>query len=161
MSEVNIIAGRVLEASRFINANKRGAPHWAFPERRELWLQLPQSKERKFVIHSRVLPARRGHQVTVLVHRMVVVAVSNETTGDVVNYAREDPVGLLRFKDFLGSAAVAGGGALAMGPGGALLGPAAWMSAWLMRFLLRSILQARVDAALDDLPPPSPARSPR
>ncbi len=60
--KINVIAGRVLEATRFVIANKLGAPHWNCSERREL--RLRQSAERKFIIHSRVLPARLGQTIS-------------------------------------------------------------------------------------------------
>lgn len=151
MSKIRSVTGSVVEAARFVNANKRGAPLWTFPERRELWLQTPQGKERKFVIHTRALPARRGHRLVLLVHEEAVVGVFNLTTGDAVNYTREDPVGLLHFKDFLLAVVVAAGGVFTEGERGLLAGPTAWLLIWTGRLLRRSLLQRRVDAALKGL----------
>lgn len=150
MSHIHQAGGRVVEAARFVNANKRGAPRLEFPERRELWLQTVQGGESKFVIHTRTLPARRGHWVVLQLHEERVVGLFNLSTGYAVNYTREDPVGLLRWKDFIFSVVIATGGMRAMGPHGLMAGPASWALLWTVRLLHRSILQRRVDAALVD-----------
>jgi hypothetical protein len=159
MSHIQQVGGRVVEAVRFVNANKPGAPRLEFPERRELWLQAVQGGESKFVIHTRALPARRGHWVVLLVHDEVVVGLFNLSTGSVVNYLREDPVALLRLKDFLVALAVTIGGMLAAGPRGLMAGPVCWGVLWVVRLSRRLILQRRVDSALEDLPQPSRGRT--
>lgn len=159
MSEISSVVGRVAEVERFVNANKQGAPRWDFPERRELWLQTPQGRERKLIIHTRAMPARRGHDVVALVHRQVVVGLFNQSTDDAVNYTREDPARLLRLRDFFASTAIAICGAFAAGPYGLTAGPASWLFIWLVRLLYRFILQIRVDAVLAALPDRASRRS--
>lgn len=45
----------------------------------------------KLVVHSRLMPARRGHQVIGLLLGEQLVGIYNATTGTQVNYIRSDP----------------------------------------------------------------------
>jgi hypothetical protein len=45
----------------------RWCEHYPARERRELWIRTDAGPELKFVVHTRYLPARRGHRVAVLV----------------------------------------------------------------------------------------------
>jgi len=45
----------------------------------------------KLIVHSRLMPARRGHQVIGLLLGEQLVGLYNATTGKQVNYIRSDP----------------------------------------------------------------------
>ena len=85
------VSGELTEVQRFINVPMRWCEQYRARERRELWITTDAAREMKFVVHTRYLPARRGHRVAALVCRCEVVALLNLTTGDGVNFYRADP----------------------------------------------------------------------
>jgi hypothetical protein len=85
------VSGELTEVQRFINVPMRWCEQYRARERRELWITTDAGREMKFVVHTRYLPARRGHRVAALVWRCEVVALLNLTTGDGVNFYRADP----------------------------------------------------------------------
>ena len=85
------VSGELTEVQRFINVPMRWCEQYRARERRELWITTDAGREMKFVVHTRYLPARRGHRVAALVCRCEVVALLNLTTGDGVNFYRADP----------------------------------------------------------------------
>lgn len=85
------VSGELTEVQRFINVPMRWCEQYSARERRELWITTDAGREMKFVVHTRYLPARRGHRVAALVWRCEVVALLNLTTGDGVNFYRADP----------------------------------------------------------------------
>lgn len=97
MPEFSNVAGRLTEVHRFINVPRRWCEQYPARERRELWISQPDGCERKLVVHSRVLPARQGHTVSVLTWGECVIALSNLSTGDRVNFLEVDPP-LLMFR---------------------------------------------------------------
>jgi hypothetical protein len=76
---------------RFINVPLHWDEQYPARERREFWIATPEGQEVKLVVHSRLMPARRGHQVEALLFRGELVGLLNATTGAQVNYARADP----------------------------------------------------------------------
>ena len=60
-------------------------------ERRELWVSAANGQDVKLIVHSREMPARRGHQLTALLLGERLVGVYNASTGKQVNYVRTDP----------------------------------------------------------------------
>lgn len=55
----------------------------------ELWLRAPDGMEHKVTVHTREMPARRGHEVSLITtarRRPRVLAPANWTTIDGVNY---------------------------------------------------------------------------
>jgi hypothetical protein len=98
---LTIVTGVLLETQRFINVPMRLGERYLARERRELWVRERDGQERKWVIHTRVLPARRGHRIVLLVRGDWVVGLFNASTGMTVNYPRADPPFLLRGRDLL------------------------------------------------------------
>jgi len=101
MSEFRSVEGHLTEVHRYINVPMRWCEQYPSRERRELWVTPPSGADIKFVVHSRAMPARRGHRVTVLLLDGVVVGMCNWSTGKSVNFIREDPTLLLRRCDGL------------------------------------------------------------
>jgi hypothetical protein len=105
MSALQVIRGRIIELRRCINAQV----YWRRPpgpaERYELWLRQERGPDRKFTINTGMMPARRGHMVRVIVKMSTnppcVLGLSNESTGDAVNYMLTDPPPLLRVRKFV------------------------------------------------------------
>lgn len=59
----------------------------------------PAGCEHQFTIHTRTMPARRGHEVTMLTDATAVRGIVNWSTGTSVNYLCVDPPPLLRLRD--------------------------------------------------------------
>jgi hypothetical protein len=85
------VSGELTEVQRFINVPMRWCEQYPARERRELWIRTDAGPELKFVVHTRYLPARRGHRVAVLVGTDEAAALLNVTTGEGVNFVRADP----------------------------------------------------------------------
>jgi hypothetical protein len=93
------IRGRILEVRRYINPSV----YWRRPpgpaERYELWIRQLDGREFKITIHTRTMPARRGHMVSVVMRGPVsaawVMGLFNASTMDAVNYMHTDPPPLL------------------------------------------------------------------
>ena len=96
MRPLTFVTGMLLETQRYINVPMRFGERYVARERREIWLREADGQERKWIIHTRVLPARRGHRVVLLVRGDWVVGLFNASTGADVNYPRTDPALLLR-----------------------------------------------------------------
>jgi len=153
---LTIVTGVLLETQRFINVPMRFGERYLARERRELWVREHDGRERKWVIHTRVLPARRGHPIVLLVvRRDWVVGLFNASTGMTVNYPRADPPFLLRGCDVLVVLASALVLPAALGAAGlALLLPSAviyLIVAACGRFVWRWRLRRRVDKALAEV----------
>lgn len=101
MWRITTFTGTVLEVHRFINTRSRRFERPVCRERRELWLGTGQDDEYKFVIHTKLMPARKTHCVTLVLVGMTVLGLSNATTGTNANYLREDPPYLTRRLDIL------------------------------------------------------------
>ena len=125
MNPLAVLSGTIVETQRFINVPLRLWERYLARERREVWLREDDGQERKWVIHTRALPARRGHRVVLLLRGEWVVGLFNATTGADVNYPRTDPPFLLRGFDLLVVLALAVGLPAWLGDAGfALLPPA-------------------------------------
>ena len=99
MRSFHWVSGELTEVQRFINVPMRWCEQYPARERRELWIRTDAGSELKFVVHTRYLPARRGHRVAVLVGSREAVALLNVTTGEGVNFVRADPPLLWRRSD--------------------------------------------------------------
>lgn len=105
MSALHAIQGRIVDSRRYINLEV----YWRRPpgptERYELWIRQADGHERKFTINTRTMPARRGHDVSVIVKTSTnppqVLGLFNASTTEAVNYARIDPPPLLRVWEFV------------------------------------------------------------
>ena len=125
-------------------------------ERRELWIRSTGGIELKLVVHTRAMPARRGHRVLAVLHRRQLVGLRNLSTGAQVNFVRSDPPLLWRRCDgvavtLLVIVGVMAGlmGSLAAGALAALAAvgfPPMWI---LVRWLIRSGLSADVERAFE------------
>ena len=85
------VSGQLVEAHRYINVPMRWCEQYPARERRELWVSAANGQDVKLIVHSREMPARRGHQVTALLLGERLVGVYNASTGKQVNYVRTDP----------------------------------------------------------------------
>ena len=91
MRDFRWVSGQVAEVQRFINVPRRWCEQYPARERRELWITADQGPEFKFVVHTTLMPARRGHRVLALLLGHELVALHNLQTGESVNYLRSDP----------------------------------------------------------------------
>ena len=150
------VSGQLVEVQRYIDVPMRWCEQYPARERRELWISTTGGHDIKLIVHSREMPARRGHQVTALLLGERLVGLYNATTGKQVNYARTDPPLLWRRCDAAAIAAlsIAGIATLAFPEWPALLVglPMALSYPPLMvvaRFGWRCRMRAQVDSALD------------
>jgi hypothetical protein len=93
--------GTIIEVQRYINKPMRWHERPVCHERQELWVSNGSGDQRKWVIHSKLMPARRDHQVTLLLVGPWVIGLFNATAHTSANYVREDPPFLLRGVDAL------------------------------------------------------------
>lgn len=150
------VSGQLVEVQRYINVPMRWCEQYPARERRELWISMAGGGDIKLVVHSRAMPARRGHQVTALLLGERLVGLHNESTGRQVNFVRADPPLLWRRCDAAAVLAilVVGVAALAfsawpiflIGVPLALLYPPLIVAA---RFAWRCRIRAQVDQALE------------
>jgi hypothetical protein len=91
MRDFRWVCGQVAEVQRFINVPRRWCEQYPARERRELWITAAQGPEFKFVVHTTLKPARRGHRVLALLMVRKLVALHNLQTGESVNCLRSDP----------------------------------------------------------------------
>lgn len=149
------VSGQVAEVQRFINVPMRWCEQYPARERRELWLTTTEGMDMKFVVHSRQMPARRGHEVIALLLGDDLVALHSLSTGTQVNYLRSDPSLLWRRCESaaaaaavtlgLGAFAVTGWPAMLLG---ALLAVACVPLIALIRLAWRCRVKPRVDRAM-------------
>lgn len=150
------VSGQRVEVQRHINVPMRWCEQYPARERRELWISTTGGHDIKLIVHSREMPARRGHQVTALLLGERLVAFYNATTGKQVNYVRTDPPLLLRRCDaaavaVLSLASIAAF-AFAAWPGLLVGLPMALLClalAVIARFAWRCRTRVQVDRALD------------
>lgn len=69
------VSGELTEVQRFINVPMRWCEQYPARERRELWIQSAGGIELKLVVHTRAMPARRGHRVLAVLHRGQLVGL--------------------------------------------------------------------------------------
>lgn len=99
------IRGRIVDLRRYTNVHL----YWHRPpgptDRYELWLRQFDGHERKFTIHTRMMPARLGHRVSVIANLDTglpqVWGLFNGETGDAANYLRSDPPAMLHVVDLI------------------------------------------------------------
>jgi len=150
------VSGELTEVQRFINVPMRWCEQYPARERRELWIRSTGGIELKLVVHTRAMPARRGHRVLAVLHRRQLVGLRNLSTGAQVNFVRSDPPLLWRRCDGAALAtliAVSAGLALADLP----LAAIAWLAAVSLgvptlvgaRLIARVSLARAVESALD------------
>jgi hypothetical protein len=155
MRDFQWVYGQVAEVQRFINVPRRWCEQYPARERRELWITADQGPEFKFVVHTTLMPARRGHRVLALLMGRELVALHNLKTGESVNYWRSNPPLLWRrCEAVVAGLAVVGGIAVFAVVGGAV--PLGFVAAALigapglvaLRWLQRSFTKRAIDHAL-------------
>lgn len=109
MRDFRWVSGHVAEVQRFINVPRRWCEQYPAHERRELWITADQGPDFKFVVHTTLMPARRGHRVLALLLDHELVALHNLQTGESVNYLRSDPPLLWRRCEVVIAAGCGGG----------------------------------------------------
>ncbi len=156
MPHLQTFHGHLVDLRRHVNVHWRHLHPFAPTDRYEPWLRAPDGTERKFTVHTREMPARRGHEVSLIAtahRRPRVLALANWTTIDGVNYARSKPPGLVRVGDMLWLAAGFVGMTAWLGDAGMVLfAPAAAVVlavASAVRWAARQRLAWRVDRAID------------
>jgi hypothetical protein len=122
-------------------------------ERRELWVTAAEGQDIKLIVHSRLMPVRRGHLILGVLHGGQLIGLRNLTTGEQVNFVRSDPPLLFRRCDgvglalFVAASLMAGGGT-----GWPLVDAVATLLAllharWIRRRLLAGDVEGAIDAA--------------
>lgn len=104
MPSLQAIHGRIVDLRRHTNVHLYGRRPLGPTDRYELWIEPPDGVERKFTVNTRHMPARRGHEVSLIVtaHQVPkVLALANWSTIDGVNYARTDAPALVRVWDLV------------------------------------------------------------
>ena len=104
MTPLQAVQGRIVELRRHTNVHLYGRRPLGPTDRYELWIKPRDGIERKFTVNTRTMPARRGHDVSIIVtsHKVpLVLALANWSTIDGVNYARTDAPSLFRVWDFI------------------------------------------------------------
>jgi hypothetical protein len=149
------VSGELTEVQRFINVPMRWCEQYPARERRELWIKGREGPDIKLVVHTRFLPARRGHDVDALLFGDLPVGLFNHSTGDQINFLRTDPPLLWQRCDaawIVGvTAACVAGFALLSWPWLLVGVPAVVLRTVLVvgvRMLWRWSVRAKVDAAL-------------
>jgi hypothetical protein len=104
MPKHELIRGRIVDLRRHTNVHLYHRRPPGPSDRYELWLRDDTGQEVQFTINTRTMPARRGHEVTVIESvgggPPAVVALINWTTLEAANYVEIDPPPLLRGRDF-------------------------------------------------------------
>lgn len=157
MPTLQVVHGRIVDLRRYTNVHLYyGRRPFGPTDRYELWIKPHDGAERKFTINTRTMPARRGHEVSLIAtaHPVPqVLGLANWTTIDGVNYARTDALPLLRVGDFVVLSAAFLATAILYGASGMVLFvPAAvayLLAAGLERALVRTRRAAQVDRAID------------
>ncbi len=105
MPTLQTVHGRIVDLRHYTNAHLL---FWHRPpgpsDRYELWIKPGEGVERKFIVNTRTMPARQGHEVSLIVtaHKLPqLLGLANWTTIDGVNYARSDAPSLLRVWEFV------------------------------------------------------------
>ncbi len=156
MPKHELIRGRIVDVRRHTNVHLYHRRPPGPSDRYELWLRDDTGQELQFTIHTRTMPARRGHEVTVIEvvdgGPPTVVALINWTTLEAANYVEIDPPPLLRGRD-LGVLILLCIGAIwwfgNAAPGVALAAGVAWLSvAVAARAMWRSVRARQVDVTI-------------
>jgi hypothetical protein len=101
MPDLHEMSGRVVDLRRHTNVHLYRRGRLGPTERYELWLRDTAGGEHQFIVHARTMPARCGHEITLLVGADRVRGLINWSTGRSVNYVRVDPLPLWRLRDLL------------------------------------------------------------
>lgn len=157
MQDFNTVGGRIIEIRRYVTPLGLYGQD-ARRERWELWIKTPDGDEKKLIVESRAMRARRGHRVVLALAAGAPVGMVNLTTRARMNFARSDPpflyrplditvpVGLM-FTSLFAATMFAPGPFLVTVPIAMLYVPLLMTARWLSR---RS-MQRRVEDMLDQI----------
>ena len=112
MTSLQAVHGRIVDLRRHTNVHLYGRRPLGPTDRYELWIKPRDGVERKFTVNTRTVPARLGHDVSLIVtsHKVPqVLGLANWSTVDGVNYARTDAPGLHHASHRANSPGLAGG----------------------------------------------------
>ncbi|RJF99436.1 hypothetical protein [Noviherbaspirillum saxi] len=158
MSHLQATHGHIVDLRRHTNVHLYWRGRYGPAERYELWLHDPAGREHQFTIHTRTLPARRGHEITMLTDALAVRGIVNWSTGISVNYLGVDPPPLLRLRDLWVPPALLIALASWLGDVGLLILPPAVLSYLLMavmiRYVTRHLRAAVIQRALREVQRP-------
>ncbi len=157
MSTLQTIHGRLIDLRRYTNVHRYYARRPLGPtDRYELWIKPTQGEERKFTVNTRNLPARCGHEISLILTDQTVpqvLGLVNWSILDGVNYAHSEAPSLVRVWDFpllavvfLIMAAIWGDVGMLLFAPGAL---AYWLLASVGRSFARTRRASRVYRAMD------------
>ena len=157
MPTLQTIRGRIVDLRRHTNVHLLYGHRPLGPsDRYEVWIKPHECKERKFTVNTRSMPARRGHDVSLIVTAHAVprvLGLVNCSTIDGVNYARTDAPPLLRVWEFVTLPVTFLGAAILWGSiGMVLFVPTAvvyLLVAGIGRAILRGRLARQVDLVID------------
>ncbi len=155
MPTLQVVRGRIVDLRRYTNVHLYyGRRPFGPTDRYELWIKPPDGVERKFTINTRTMPARRGHEVSLIITAVPqVLGLANWSTIDCVNYARTDAPMPVRVRDFVALSTAFLATAILYGDVGMVLFvPAALvylLAAGLGRAMARARWAAQVDRAID------------
>ncbi len=91
MGSFHSVSGALTEVQRFFNVPMRWCEQYPARERRELWIKAVDGPDIKLVVHTRFLPARRGHDLDVLLFGDLPAGLFNRSTGNRINFVQADP----------------------------------------------------------------------
>jgi hypothetical protein len=155
MSSFQTIHGRIVELRRYVNAHLTGRRPFAPAERYELWIRPKGGGERKFTLNTRTMPARCGHEASLIVTTSEppeILGLVNVSAPCSANTIRTDPPPLLRWRDALVVLALPVALVAKWGEVGAVLcvpaGIAYLIGAAITRAIARSIRAAQVDRVI-------------
>ena len=94
MSKFLWVSGPLAEVQRFINVPMRWCEQYPARERRELWVTTADGLDIKLIVHSRLMQARRGHQVIGLLLGEQRVGIYNATTASRSTTSKRSAVAL-------------------------------------------------------------------
>lgn len=155
MPILQTVRGRIVDLRRHTNVHLYWRGRFGPAERYELWLRDSAKREYQFVVHARIMPARRGHEISLLTDAIAVRGIVNWSTGMHVNYLRADPPPLLRLRDLWVSLALLTALAAWLGDLGLLLFlPAAllyFLFAAMVRYATRRWHATTIERALRDV----------
>lgn len=104
MPTLQTFHGRIVDLRRHTNVHRYGHLSIGPTDRYELWLRANDGAEREFTVNTRTMPARRGHEISLIVTAQKVpqvLALANWTTIDGVNYTRTEAPPLVRAFDLV------------------------------------------------------------
>lgn len=148
MPDLQATHGHIVDLRRHTNVHLYWRGRYGPAERYELWLRDPAGCEHQFTIHTRTLPARRGHQVTLLADAHAVRSIVNWSTGISVNYLCIDPPPLLRLRDLWVLPALLIALVTWLGDIGLLILPPAVLSYLLTAVMIRYVIRRRRAAVI-------------